>query len=151
MTHLTPRPERLANYAWHSALGYDLLAILILRLLWRWFNPVPELPAELKPWERMSARLGHFLLYCFMLAVSLTGWLVATTARTPMTKDVFGLNVPPLVTTLDRSVRQWIEETHMVLAYVLAAVVVVHVMGALRHHLVKRNDVLRRMTWGMGV
>jgi cytochrome b561 len=120
-------------------------------LLWRWFNPVPELPAELKPWERMSARLGHFLLYCFMLAVSLTGWLVATTARTPMTKDVFGLNVPPLVTTLDRSVRQWIEETHMVLAYVLAAVVVVHVMGALRHHLVKRNDVLRRMTWGMGV
>jgi cytochrome b561 len=151
MTHLTPRPERLANYAGHSALGYDLLAILILRLLWRWFNPVPELPAELKPWERMSARLGHFLLYCFMLAVSLTGWLVATTARTPMTKDVFGLNVPPLVTTLDRSVRQWIEETHMVLAYVLAAVVVVHVMGALRHHLVKRNDVLRRMTWGMGV
>jgi cytochrome b561 len=52
---------------------------------------------------------------------------------------------------VDRSVRQWIEETHMVLAYVLAAVVVVHVMGALRHHLVKRNDVLRRMTWGMGV
>jgi cytochrome b561 len=151
MTHLTPRPERLANYAGHSALGYDLLAILILRLLWRWFNPVPELPAELRPWERLSARLGHFLLYCFMLAVSLTGWLVATTARTPMTKDVFGLNVPPLVTTLDRSVRQWIEETHMVLAYVLAAVVVVHVMGALRHHLVKRNDVLRRMTWGMRV
>jgi cytochrome b561 len=151
MTHLTPRPERLANYAGHSALGYDLLAILILRLLWRWFNPVPELPVELKPWERMSARLGHFLLYFFMLAVSLTGWLVATTARTPMTKDVFGLNVPPLLTMVDRSVRQWIEETHMVLAYVLAAVVVVHVMGALRHHLVKRNDVLRRMTWGMGV
>jgi Prokaryotic cytochrome b561 len=56
MTHLKPRPERLANYAGHSALGYDLLAILILRLLWRWFNPVPELPAELEPWERKRKR-----------------------------------------------------------------------------------------------
>jgi len=32
---MTPRLERLANYAGHSAMGYDLLALLILRLLWR--------------------------------------------------------------------------------------------------------------------
>lgn len=151
MTHLTPRPERLANYAGHAALGYDLLAIVILRLLWRWLNPVPALPVDLKPWERLGARLSHFLLYLLMLIVSLTGWVVATTARTPMTKDVLGLNVPPLVTAVDRPVRQWIEESHMVLAYFLAAVVIIHVLGALRHHLVKRNDVLRRMAWGMGV
>ena len=37
MTHMTPRPDRLANYAWHSALGYDLLVLIVLRLLWRWF------------------------------------------------------------------------------------------------------------------
>src|SRR3982074_2927525 len=58
MTHMTPRPERLANYAWHSALGYDLLALIVLRLLWRWFNPVPVLPA-LKPWEPLAARAPH--------------------------------------------------------------------------------------------
>jgi cytochrome b561 len=81
--------------------------------------------------------------------VSLTGWVVATTFRTPMTKDVFGIDVPPIVTTVDRSVRGWFEESHKILAYVLAAVVLVHVIGALRHHLLKRNDVLRRMTWGM--
>src|SRR5262245_24265939 len=54
MTHMTPRPDRLANYAWHSAMGYDLLVLLILRLLWRWLNPSPELPAELQRWERGS-------------------------------------------------------------------------------------------------
>jgi cytochrome b561 len=149
MTHMAPRPERLAHYAGHAALGYDLFVLVVLRLLWRWFNLVPELPVELKPWERLSVRLGHISLYVLMLIVSLTGWVVATTARTPMTKDVFNIDVPPLVTTLARSTRQWVEETHMVLAYVLAAVVVVHVIGALRHHLFKRNDVLRRMTWGM--
>jgi cytochrome b561 len=31
----------------------------------------------------------------------------------------------------------------MVLAYVLAAVVLIHVIGALRHHFLKRNDILR--------
>ena len=149
MTHMTPRPERLANYAGHSALGYDLLALILLRLLWRWLNPVPELPADLRPWERIAARVGHASLYVLMLVVSLTGWMVATTFRTPMTKDVFGIDIPPIVTAVDRPVRQWLEQSHMILAYVLAAVVLVHIVGALRHHLVKRNDVLRRMTWGM--
>jgi cytochrome b561 len=37
----------------------------------------------------------------------------------------------------------------MALAYVLATVVLVHTLAALRHHLFKRNDVLRRMTWGV--
>jgi cytochrome b561 len=149
MTHLAPRPDRLAHYAGHSALGYDFLMLLVLRLLWRWVNPVPILPADLKPWERAAAHIGHILLYVLMLVVSVTGWMVASTFRVPITKNLFGIDWPPLITGVDRSVRQWIEGSHMILAYLLAAVVVVHTAGALRHHFFKRNDVLRRMTWGM--
>lgn len=149
MTHLTPRPDRLANYAWHAALGYDLLALVVLRLLWRWLNPVPELPPDLKPWERLAAHVGHISLYVLVLTASLTGWMVATTFRVPMTTDLFGIEVPVIVAAVDRSMREWLEESHVVLAYVLAAVVMIHVIGALRHHYLKRNDILRRMTWGM--
>jgi cytochrome b561 len=149
MTHMTLRPDRLANYAGHSALGYDFMVILVLRLLWRWLNPVPALPADLKPWERLAAHVGHASLYILMLVVSITGWMVATTFRTPITKDIFGINVPAIVTTVERPTRQWIEGSHMILAYVLAVVVLVHIIGALRHHIFKKNDVLRRMTWGM--
>ena len=126
-----------------------MLALIILRLLWRWLNPVPKLPADLRPWERVAAHVGHICLYLLMVIVSLTGWMVATTFRVPMTKDLLGIDVPPIVTTVDRSLRQWIEESHMVLAYLLAAIVLIHIIGALRHHILKRNDVLRRMTWGM--
>jgi cytochrome b561 len=147
MTHMTPRPERLANYAWHSAMGYDLLALLILRLLWRWLNTLPTFPADLPRWERVAARVSHAALYLLMFVVSVTGWMVATTFRNPMTKDLFGIDVPPIVTTVDRSVRQLLEESHMVLAYLLAAVVLIHIAAALRHHLLKHNDVLRRMIW----
>ena len=149
MTHLAPRPDRLAHYAGHSALGFDLLALVVLRLLWRWVNPVPQLPADLKGWERLAAHLGHFGLYLLMFAAALTGWVLAGTMRVPITKDLFGIYVPPLITGIERSLRNQIESAHMILAYLLAALVVVHVIGALRHHFWKRNDILRGMTWGV--
>ena len=145
MSHLTPRPDRLANYAGHSALGFDLLALMVLRLVWRWANPVPAQPSDSKPWERIAAQLGHIGLYVLIFVVSVTGWAVANTFRVPITRDLFGLAVPQIVGTVERATRAWIEESHMVLAYVLAVLVAVHVVGALRHHFWKRNDVLRRM------
>jgi cytochrome b561 len=51
--------------------------------------------------------------------------------------------VPALVD--DKSLHGTLEKSHEVLAYVLAALVVVHILGALRHHFIKKNDVLRRM------
>ena len=41
MVHFAPRPERAVNYAWHAAIGYDFLALLVLRLLWRWMKSGP--------------------------------------------------------------------------------------------------------------
>jgi cytochrome b561 len=145
MTHVTLRPDRLANYGWHAALGYDLLMLTVLRLLWRWMNPVPELPPDSKPWERWSAHGVHAGLYVLMFVVSVTGWIVATTFRTPMTADLFGVQIPPLVTGLERGVRDLFEESHEILAYCLGVLVLAHIIGALRHHFIKRNDILRRM------
>src|SRR5438876_3653894 len=77
MTHMTPRgPDRLAHYAGHAALGYDFLVLLVLRLLWRWTNAVPDLPPDTKPWERFAAHAGHVGLYVLMFAVVGTGWAV---------------------------------------------------------------------------
>jgi cytochrome b561 len=73
--------------------------------------------------------------------------MVATTFRVPMTQDLLGINMPPIVTTVDRSVRQWIEQSHMIIAYVLAILVLVHFVAALRHHFLKRNNVLKRLVW----
>ena len=145
MTHLAPRPERVANYAWHAALGYDLLVLLVLRLLWRWFNPVPELPRELKPWERWAAQLNHAALYLVMLAETLVGWALAGNGRVPYDHDLVGWPMPLIYTSDDRAMHGMLEDSHRVLAYLLAALVVVHVLGALRHQFVKRNDLLVRM------
>jgi cytochrome b561 len=145
MTHLAPRPERVANYAWHAAIGYDLLAVVVLRLLWRWLNPVPDLPPELKLWENRAAHVSHFALYLVTFAATLAGWALAGTGRVPYDRDLFGLRLPLIYT--DRAMHDMLEDSHRVLSYLLAAIIVVHVLGALRHHFVKRNDLLMRMVW----
>jgi cytochrome b561 len=149
MTHVTPRPDRIANYSWHAALGYDLLALMVLRLLWRWSGGVPALPADAKPWERIAASCGHVLLYLLTFATTLAGWALAGTMQTPLTHDLFGVPFPLLYVNQDHAIHEFLEDSHKVLAYLLAAIVAIHVAGALRHHLLKRNDVLRRMLWSV--
>lgn len=143
MTHLAPRPDRLANYGLHAALGYDSLALLIVRLLWRWINPVPSLPGA--AWERYAAMAGHIALYVLMFACALTGWALAGTFRNPLTRDLLGLALPTIYQSQDRAMHGLFEDSHKILAYLLAALVVIHMLGAMRHHLIKHNDVLRRM------
>src|SRR5262245_33681711 len=94
MTHLAPRPDRLAHQAGHAALGYDFLVLLVLRMLWRWTHAVPTLPVGTPRWEQVAARSGHIGLYVLMLATTVVGWALAGTMRTPLDKDAFGLPVP---------------------------------------------------------
>ncbi len=122
--------------------------MLILRLLWRWTHAVPELPAGLATWERLSANAGHYGLYVLMFASTLTGWALAGTFRTPMNKDAFGLPVPMVYVSQDRTMHNLFEEAHMWLSYALGALILIHIAGALRHHVIKRTDVLRRMWFG---
>jgi len=149
MTHMAPRPDRLAHYAGHAGLGYDFLALLVLRLLWRWTRAVPALPAEMPRWENLAARASHIGLYFLMFATTLVGWALAGTMRGgALNKDALGMTVPMIFTSQERATRIMLEETHKVLAYVLLALVVVHLVAALRHHFVKHDTVLRRMWFG---
>jgi cytochrome b561 len=138
----------LAHYAGHAGLGYDVLALLILRLLWRWTHVVPDPPRDIKRWERLAAHAGHVGLYVLMFASALTGWALAGTFRSPLNKDIFGLPLPPIFVSQDRAMHELFEYSHKILSYLLAALIVVHICGALRHRFMKQNDVLRRIWFG---
>ena len=81
-----------------------------------------------------------------MFAASLSGWALAGTFKRPMVLDLFGLPIPQIVG--DRALHDFFEESHMISSYLLAALVVVHIAGSLRHHFIKRNTVMRRMWFG---
>lgn len=148
MTHLVPREGRLVNYAWHAALGYDLLALTVLRLLWRWRNETPAAPPGLTARERLAAKIGHWALYVLMLAATVSGWGLAGTFRNPLDAKLLGLiEMPAIASAGNRALHEAFEEAHEFLAYALAVFVIGHVVAAIRHHVVKKNDVLRRMSF----
>jgi cytochrome b561 len=115
----------------------------VLRLLWRWVNPTPPLPSNLKPHERFLARFTHAALYVLLFAMPLTGWTMSSARGFPV--SWFNLFELPDLVPKSTALYNTLVATHAVLACSLAVVVALHVAGAVKHHFVLRDDTLRRM------
>lgn len=127
----------------HKTLGMVILALVILRLLWRVFNRPPPLPVTMPRWERYIAGITHWLLYGLVLAMPVTGWLYSSAAG--FGEQWWGpVNFPALIESSEFW-QDWFGLIHRALAIALATLVGLHVLAALRHQFVVRDDILRRM------
>jgi cytochrome b561 len=136
-------PTKLELFVWHKSIGMLILALVVLRLTWRFANPTPALPADTPAWERAAARASHALLYLLMIAMPITGWIVNSAAGVPF--SIFWRIPLPAIVAPDKHLAEVAALVHFSLFVLLAAVLVAHIGAALRHHFVKRNDVLLRM------
>jgi cytochrome b561 len=134
---------KLQVLAWHKSFGITILALAVVRLVWRWMNPVPDLTSETRPWERALAKISHLLLYALIFALPLSGWLMSSAKNFPV--SWFNLLQLPDLVAPNEALFEQLRSLHHTLFAVLVAVAVVHAAGALKHHFVDRNDVLRRM------
>jgi cytochrome b561 len=141
-------PTKLNLFVWHKSTGMVILALVLLRLLWRLANATPALPADTPAWERAAARSSHALLYALMIAMPLSGWIINSAAGVPFS-IFWWIPLPPVVAP-DKHTAELAALAHFSLFVVLAALLVLHVGAALRHHVVKRNNVLARMLPTMG-
>jgi cytochrome b561 len=140
---LHPGPSFFATMDTHKSIGVTILALVVIRLLWRWMNPVPKLPATLKPYERTLARFTHGALYAVLFAMPLSGWIGSSAGGHPV--KWFNLFTLPTLVGRSRSLSRLMGETHETLAICLGLILVLHVAAALKHHFVLRDDTLRRM------
>lgn len=131
----------------HKAFGVVVLALVVVRLAWRATHRAPELPTTMPTLEQMGAKLGHLVLYALMLAIPVDGILMSQSGGREV--NVFGVVLPTLVEK-NEAMKHFYGEGHELMAWVLAALLAVHVGAALRHHLVLKDDVMRRMLPGRG-
>ena len=127
----------------HKALGTLVFGAGVFRLIWVWLNPSPPLMPSLKPWERLAAKTVHRLLAAFIAVLPITGYVVSTSAGSPV--SVFGLFELPALLPKSETVRNGAEYFHYYLAYGGAALIFLHAGAALKHHFISRDDTLRRM------
>lgn len=135
--------QKLAVLARHKSIGITILGLAVLRLLWRWLNPTPPLPANLRPHERVLAHFTHVALYVLLFAMPLTGWIMSS-ARGFSVSWFNRFQLPDLVPKSETLYGAMVK-THAALAITLGLIVALHIAGALKHHFVLKDDILRRM------
>lgn len=138
-----PLMVRLKTVPLHKSIGVVVFLLALARLAWRMTHPAPPLPASMPRWERVAATAAHHLLYLLMLAVPLSGWLMSSAlgfATAP-----FGLFRLPDLLQRDRELGDALKVVHFALNKAFAALVLLHVAAALKHHFIDRDGVLRRM------
>ncbi len=135
--------RKLAMFARHKSVGITILALAVIRLGWRALNPTPPLPDTLQPYERRLANFSHAALYFLLFAMPLTGWMMSSARWFPV--SWFGFFQLPDFVPKDSSLYDAMKGIHDSLALALYALVSLHVAAALKHHFVKKDDVLRRM------
>jgi cytochrome b561 len=141
-THGQPISRELLTL--HKSVGLGILMLTLLRILWRVFNPAIPLPASMPRWQKLLARITHVLFYVLLIALPLTGW--AASSATGREIQWFGLFQWPLLPIGGgRPVSHQLMDVHEWLVKGLYVVLALHVIGALKHQFLDRDNVLHRM------
>ncbi|MGF6973668.1 cytochrome b561 [Paraburkholderia sp. JPY465] len=127
--------------AWHIVVGTSLLAVMLCRILWRLTHPAPTIEIA-RPLRVLSA-LTQLTLYGLLLIVPLLGWINASSRGWPVTL-AYAIPLPALAAS-GSSFGHTMGDVHSVLAWVLFALICLHVAGALTHLFVFRDRVVQRM------
>ncbi len=143
MTGLELSPTKLQLISWHKWAGVTTFALVVVRLAWRVTHRPPALPDYMSALERFAAHAGHHLLYVLMVAIPLSGWLMSS-AKGIQTVWFGVLPIPDLLAK-DKALGDLLRTVHMILNFVLIAVLLGHIGAALKHHFINKDDVLTRM------
>lgn len=132
----------------HKSLGITVLLLTLVRIGWRLTHAVPPLPAALASWERVAARVTHGAFYLLLLVMPLLGWASASSGKWG-TGALFGV-IPWFDLPIGKShdLHEALGEAHELTAYLTLALIALHVVGALKHQLIDRNNMLARMLPG---
>jgi cytochrome b561 len=142
MADLPFSPLRLRLFNWHKWAGITIMALSGLRLLWRLTHrPPPDVPMQ--RWQRVAAHATHWALYALFFLTPLAGWAYSSAAGFPVV--VYGVLPLPDFVPVDKALAETLKSRHHLMAFLLAAVVLLHIAAALKHHFLDRDGLLTRM------
>lgn len=137
------RPVQDTLFIFHKNVGVILLVLVLLRLAWRAFNPPPPRPAGVMAgWQETLSSWVHRGLYAMLLFMAITGYVRVSAGGFPI-EMLDWLGVPRLPRNIPLA--DFASMLHFYGKFVLVALVVLHVAGALHHAVLKRDGVFSRM------
>ena len=145
---LFPRGDPGRAWVWwlHISFGLSLAAAVVVRVAARRLLGAPASASAITPLEERAARMTHLLLYILMVTVVALGIVLAFCRGNAL--SFFGLFTIPSPIAPDHETAGFIQELHELGATALVLLASFHAVAALRHHFIRRDEVLARMLPG---
>lgn len=124
----------------HRTVGLALFPLGIAHLLAYLLLPRPAFSVGLQPWEKFLARLAHMFLLYVVIAIPVAGYLMSGDKLV-----ILGDISIPALFDVKKSTRSTLFEVHEILAWTAAAIIGLHVVAALKHHFIDKDDTLKKM------
>ncbi len=128
---------------YHKSVGILLTALMVFRLGWRVASQTPAPIASHRRWEKVLAHSIHLVFYWVLFAIFVSGYLISTADGRAI--EVFNWFEVPSVGELVDNQEDIAGDIHKWLAYTVIAMVVLHALGALKHHFIDKDSTLKRM------
>jgi cytochrome b561 len=143
-------PTKLKYINWHKWAGICILALTVLRLLWRFTHRPPALPPEIARampgWQHVVHLGTQHLMYLLSLVVPLLGWAYSSAKGFPIV--LFGVLPLPDLLPLNKELAESIKPLHALAAFSLIGLAGLHVAAALKHQFIDKDGLLQRMRPG---
>ena len=137
------RPLQDTLFIFHKNTGSLLLVLIVVRLAWRLAHPPPPLPAEMPRAMRFAARANHVGLYLAIIVMAGSGYARVRLGGFPI-EYLDAIGVPPLLPESEPAA-EIAKAVHYATAFVVMALVAIHIGAAAYHGLVRRDGVFGRM------
>ena len=127
----------------HFSFGLTIIAVMVLRALWRVTHPVPQLPRETTWYEAVAAHLMHLSLYVLLFIIPFAGWAWANGLGVQVT--AFWILPMPNIVPAGWQYTWLASDAHVYLAVLICILIGLHILASLWHWYFKKDDVLERM------
>lgn len=127
----------------HKSIGVLLISAVVFRLIWRFKSGTPSPLENHNKWEKLAAKGIHFVFYALILLMFPTGYLITTAKGQGL--DVFNwFSIPSVVSGID-NLEDIAGEIHELIAFTIIWLAGFHMLGALKHHFIDKDNTLKRM------
>ena len=143
LTANTPQGLRSGLFGLHKSLGLCILLLVLLRIITRLSSKMPNLPQQISKRDVILSKIIQISIYVLMLYVPIIGYVAVSASGYGI--SFFNLFSLPLIIERNHYVANFTMQLHIVSAYILLCAIVLHIAGFLKHLLIEKTNLLKRM------
>lgn len=131
-------------YTLHKSLGLSVLGLMLIRIVCIIYYGRPSLPKSVPGWIQWLSRFVQYSFYVLLLVMPLSGWIMSMAGnRIPSYFGLFPLPLPGI--SPNPWLENWMDQSHKVIAWILIALICLHIAGAIKHYFIDKDGVVNKM------